>query len=431
MRSSYHHLVLSTESRPKSAFATPLGKWEFKRCPFGLAQAPAYFQRLINEVLAPFDFAFGYLDNILIFSPDVETHLQHLESIFARLDSIADMLPPRTPKEVKQFLGLVGYYRKFIPRFSDIARPLNALTRKDHEFMWDTICEQSFQLLKQMLTQKLILVCPNPLKPHVLFTDARKYAWSCELTQEYVYEFNGKEKKILHPITYMSGLFKGSQINWACLYKEACAIYVSFKKLAYYLEDADIMLQSDYLPLKKFLVKNTLNSKVNNWAVEISSFRNTFEYIKGIKNTLAEMMSRLIEKNPQIELTPEEDGFEFGYYTFDVLSPIEVCDINDEEKDADVATQNIPLDVNRLENLIQLQLDDPFCKNTVKQLNKGNIVDRQCYFIEDYILHRIVKEQDHQYETVVMPRALVPQVLHAAHNLLGIDTIGRTYTVIK
>ena len=83
MRSGYHHLVLSKGSRPKSAFVMPLGKWEFKRCPFGLAQAPAYFQRLINEVLAPFDFAFGYLDDILIYSPNIETHLQHLEAIFA------------------------------------------------------------------------------------------------------------------------------------------------------------------------------------------------------------------------------------------------------------------------------------------------------------------------------------------------------------
>ena len=207
----------------------------------------------------------------------IKAHIQYLGHIISgegitpvpeRLDSIADMLPPRTPKEVKQFLGLVGYYCKFIPRFSDIARPLNALTRKDHEFMWDTICEQSFQLLKQMLTQEPILVYPDPSKLYVLFTDSSKYAWSCVLTQEYVYEFDGKEKKILHPITYMSGLFKGSQINWTCLTKEAYAIYVSIKKLAYYLEDADIMLRSDHLPLKKFLAKNTLNLKVNNWTVE-------------------------------------------------------------------------------------------------------------------------------------------------------------------
>ena len=135
-----------------------------------------------------------------------------------------------------------------------------SLTRKGHEFIWDIVCEQSFQMLKQMLTQEPILVYPDPSKPYVLFTDTSKYAWSCVLTQEYVYEIDGKEKKVLHPITYMSGLFKGSQINWACLTKEAYDIYMSVKKLAYYLEDRDITLQSDHLPLKKFLSKNTLNS---------------------------------------------------------------------------------------------------------------------------------------------------------------------------
>ena len=82
VRSGYHHLALNKKSQAKSAFVSPLGKWEFNRCPFGLAQAPAYFQKLINEVLAPFDFAFGYLGDILIFSPDITTHLQHIEMIF-------------------------------------------------------------------------------------------------------------------------------------------------------------------------------------------------------------------------------------------------------------------------------------------------------------------------------------------------------------
>ena len=290
----------------------------------------------------------------------IKAHLQYLGHIISgegitpvpeKLASIDAMPPPRTPKEVKQFLGLVGYYQKFIPRFSDIARPLNVLTRKGHKFMWDTVCEQSFQLLKQMITQEPILVYPNPSKSYMLFTDASKYAWSCVLTQEYVYEIDGKEKKVLHPITYMSGLFKGSQLNWACLTKEAYAIYMSIKKLAYYLEDADITLQSDHLPLKKFLAKNTLNSKVNNWAVEISPFWITFEYIKGIKNTLADTMSRLIEIDPQIDPIPEEDGYEFGYYAFDVLPPIEIHEVNDDNEEEELKDlQNFPLDINKLEN---------------------------------------------------------------------------------
>ena len=85
MRSGYYHMVLSEESRPKSAFVSAYGKWEFKRCPFGLAQAPAYFQRLVNEVLSGLTFAFGYLDDILVFSPNMETHLKHLRPLFERL----------------------------------------------------------------------------------------------------------------------------------------------------------------------------------------------------------------------------------------------------------------------------------------------------------------------------------------------------------
>ena len=84
-RSGYYHMVLTEESRPKTAFVSSFGKWEFKRCPFGLAQALAYFQRLVNEVLSGLTFAFGYLDDILVFSPDMESHLEHLRLLFERL----------------------------------------------------------------------------------------------------------------------------------------------------------------------------------------------------------------------------------------------------------------------------------------------------------------------------------------------------------
>ena len=99
------------------------------------------------------------------------------------------------------------------------------------------------------------LTYPDPNLPYVLFTDASKYAWACVLTQEKTHVMEEKEVKILQPITYMSGLFRGSQMNRACLMKEAYAIYMSIKKLAYYLEDADITLGSDHLPLRKFLAK--------------------------------------------------------------------------------------------------------------------------------------------------------------------------------
>ena len=84
-QSGYHHMELSAKARPKSAFVTPINKYEFTRCPFGLMQAPAYFQRVINKVLAGLDFTFGYLDDILVHSPDVPTHLKHIRQLFKRL----------------------------------------------------------------------------------------------------------------------------------------------------------------------------------------------------------------------------------------------------------------------------------------------------------------------------------------------------------
>ena len=361
LRSGYHHMALSSEARAKSAFVTPMDKFEFTRCPFGLSQAPAYFQRLINKVIKGLPFAFGYLDDVLIHSPDIETHLQHIRIFFQRLreadlklknskcnyfkthvqylghlvsgkgirplpeklDSIKRTPAPTTPKEIKQFLGLVGYYRKFIPRFADIARPMTNLTKQDIPFEWTIQCQAAFELLKEAIITSPILKYPDPNKGYTLFTDASKYAWACVLTQEYQYEKGGKEYKINHPITFASGLFKGSQMNWAVLTKEAFAIYSSIKKLSYYLEDADIVLRSDHLLLKKFLQKNTLNSKVNNWAVEISPYRIKFEYIKGIKNTLADTMSRLIQIDPEARLQPEQEGYEFGYHAFEDMGPIE------------------------------------------------------------------------------------------------------------
>ena len=172
------------------------------------------------------------------------------------------------------------------------------------EFKWTPECENCFQILKELLQQVPILRYPDPQASYTLYTDALKYAYAGILTQH----SNGTD----HPITYVSGLFCGSQLNWATLTKEAYAIYMSVKKLSYYIDTAKITVKSDHLPLKKFLEKNTLNSKVNNWAVELQSQNITFEYIPGIRNTLADTLSRLIEMDKNIKLQPEEEGKEFS-----------------------------------------------------------------------------------------------------------------------
>ena len=304
-------------------------------------------------------------------------------------------------------------------------------------FEWTPICHESFEMLKTSLMTEPILTYPDPSLPYVLFTDASKYAGACVLTQEKTHMIEEKEVKILHPITYMSSLFRGSQINWACLTKEAYAIYMSIKKLAYYLEDADITLRSDHLPLKKFLAKNTLNSKVNNWAIEISPFCITFEYIKGIKNTLADTMSRLIDIDPQVQQDSEPEGYEFGYYSFDTLPMLEVSNIDTTQDTSVSVNENNDTNNNQWELpisndiLFQMQQKDMFCKNILDQIEKGNIIEGQLYAIKDKLLRRYVKEGNDTYKTIVIPRALTAQILCMAHDNLGHNGTHRMYMILK
>ena len=481
MRSGYFHLGLSDDAKPKTAFVPggPHGaKYEFNRCPFGLSQAPAYFQRLVHEVLKGITFAFGYLDDILIFSPDNKTHLQHLELVFQRLreadlklkaskcnffkkhiqylghlvsgegieplpeklEAVRKMPPPTTPKEVRQFLGLVGYYRKFVPKFADIARPLTNLTKLDVPYEWTNRCQEAFEFLKQMLLKEPILKYPDPSKPYTLFTDASKFAWACVLTQEYEHEFDGKKRKILHPITYMSGLFKGSQVNWATLTKEAYAIYVSVKKLDHYIQDAEVTLRSDHLPLKSFLQKNTLNTKVNNWAIDITSrCRNIqFEYIKGIKNTLADTMSRLIEITPEIKQEPEPPGQEFGYDIFETLEPIETTThyINELKEEIQIKHEAIPDDLLPIVDLTESQLEDiqmkdKFIKNIVNRLVAKQQPERKPYYLEGKLLKKYIYDNKQRFEVTVVAPNCAPLLLNLAHDQLGHNGTARTYMLLK
>ena len=229
-----------------------------------------------------------------------------------KLDTINNMPAPKDTKEIKQFLGLTGNYRKFVPRFADISRPLTQLTKKETKFMWTPECQKSFELLKSFLCGEPILKYADTSKPYTLYTEASKYSWAGVLTQSHTTVIDGKSVTTDHPATFVSGLFRGSQLNWAALMKEAYAIYMSVKKLSFYLIQADVLLKSDHLPLKRFLHKNTLNSKVNNWAIELDSFNIQLEHIKGQHNILADTLSCLIDIDPDTKLTPEGNGYEIN-----------------------------------------------------------------------------------------------------------------------
>ena len=133
---------------------------------------------------------------------------------------------PKNTKEIKQFLGLTGYYRKIVPRFADISRPLTTLTKKDKKLKWTPAYQKSFNLLKEALCGEPVLKYADTSKPYTLYTDASKFGWAGVLTQSHTTVIDGKSTTTDHPVTFVSGLFRGSQLNWATLMKEAFAIFI-------------------------------------------------------------------------------------------------------------------------------------------------------------------------------------------------------------
>ena len=223
LRSGYHQLALKEKDIPKTAFRTRYGHYEFLVMPFGLTNAPAVFMDLTNRVCKEYldQFVIVFIDDILIYSKSEEEHREHLKLILellkkeqlyakfskcefwlksvqflghvvssqgihvdpAKITAIQNWEVPKTATQVRQFLGLAGYYRKFIENFSILAKPLTTLTHKDKKFVWSDEQESSFQALKQKLTSAPILSLPDGDEGFAVYSDASFQGFGCVLQQ--------------------------------------------------------------------------------------------------------------------------------------------------------------------------------------------------------------------------------------------------------
>ena len=245
-----------------------------------------------------------------------------------------------------------------------------------------------------------------------------------------------------HPIAYVSRLFRGSQLNWAALTKEAYAIYMSVKKLSFYIDTTKVTVRSDHLPLKKFMEKNTMNSKVNNWAVELESQNIKFQYIPGVKNTLADTLNRLIEIDDDIKLPPEEEGKEFGYFPFEELPPVStqvseeilICDTHGTElKLNHTEPMNQEVDIQLLlsqRKMKKLQQSHSYIKHLLKQWEKNDL-DKKVYTMESGLLKRKLIVNRLLYKPVVVPDILRDSLSILAHDEAGHNGSKRTYNALR
>ena len=279
----YYQVPVAEEDKPKTAFTSPFGKFEFNRMSFGLKGAPSTFQRLMDEVLVGTDdYATAYLDDVVIYSATWDQHLRDLEDIFkkstaagltmkrskcqfakaectllghvvgrgdikpeeCKLKAIRDFKQPLTKKDVRSFLGLAGYYRHFIPSFSEVSAVLSDLTKKGspEKIKWEGSHQQAFLRLKERLLQGPTLTCPDYNKTFILQTDASDRGVGAVLSQQ-----EGSDDR---PIAFYSRKLMPRETKYTTTEKECLAVVNAVKHFSVYLLGRTFKIITDHGALK-------------------------------------------------------------------------------------------------------------------------------------------------------------------------------------
>ncbi|KAG8485968.1 hypothetical protein CXB51_019316 [Gossypium anomalum] len=265
LRSGYYQLRVKESDVPKTSFRTMYGHYELLVMPFGLTNAPAVFMDLMNCIFRPYldKFVVMFIDDILIYSKDETEHAEHLRIVLQtlrnkqlKISAIVDWKPPKNVTEVKSFLGLAGYYRRFVNGFSIVAAPMTRLLRKNVKFEWRKECQQSFEELKKLLTEAAVLVQPESGKEFVVYSDASLNGLGCVLMQE------GKA------MAYASRQLKPHERNYPTHDLELAALVFALKIWRHYLYGEkcrllkDYELVIDYHPGKANVVTDGLSRKL-------------------------------------------------------------------------------------------------------------------------------------------------------------------------
>jgi ribonuclease HI len=320
LRSGYHQLRVHEEDVPKTAFRTRYGDYEFLVMLFGLTNAPAIFMDLMNRVCRPYlvKFVIVFIDDILIYSRGKEEHERHLKAILellkdqklyaklskcefwirevhflghvvgekgihvdpAKIEAIKKWETPKTPTEIRQFLGLAGYYRRFIEGFSKIAQPLTALTQKDRKFIWEQHQEDAFRLLKKKLCNAPILALPEGTDDFVVYCDASRQGLGCVLMQR---------SKV---IAYASRQIKVHEKNYTTHDLELGAVVFALKIWRHYLYGTKCIVYTDHKSLQHILDQKMLNMRQRRWVELLSDYDCEIRYHPGKANVVADALSR-------------------------------------------------------------------------------------------------------------------------------------------
>ena len=335
LRGAYNLVRIRPGDEWKTAFRTRYGHFEYLVMPFGLCNAPATFQHFINDVLRDMLdlFVVVYLDDILIFSENLEQHREHVcrvlqrlreQSLYIKLEkcefeqtttqflgyiispeglsmdprkiqAVIDWPPPKNEKEIQRFVGFANFYRKFIRNFSKIITPITQLTKKTVPFSWTPEAQEAFIKLKSLFTSAPILIHPNPELPFTVEVDASDTAVGAVLSQR------TGEKMLLHPCAFFSRQMSPAERNYDIGNKELLAIKDAFSEWRHLLEGAinPITVFTDHRNLEFIRSAKRLNARQARWSFFFSRFNFIITYRPGSKNGKADALSRMFSEPSQ------------------------------------------------------------------------------------------------------------------------------------
>ncbi|GFV99349.1 retrovirus-related Pol polyprotein from transposon 297 [Trichonephila clavipes] len=295
----YWQIPLSKTAQRYAAFCTSFGTYRPLRMSFGLKNAPYFFSKLMAELLNGLeDFVVPYLDDIAIFSDTWESHIKHMETGFRtpseiKVQAVLEFPTPRTKTQIRAFLGIAGYYQKYINLFSVIAAPLTDALKgraKKGEIKWTTECENAFRELKGKLIDKPVLYAPNFEREFIVQTDASNAGMGAVLTQ---LTEQGEE----HPILYLSKKFSEVEKRYCTTEKECASIVFAIKRLHYYLDGNSFLVMTDHNPLVWLNRNVSSNPRLMRWALALQPYNFRIVHRSGKSHKNADSLSRSVIDN--------------------------------------------------------------------------------------------------------------------------------------
>jgi hypothetical protein len=406
LASGYWQIGIEEADKEKTAFSTPKGHFEFNVMPFGLTNAPATFQKFMEYALTglTMEQCLIYLDDVIVFSSTFESHLIRLRNVFqkirkaglklqphkchfaqlqvsylghtisasgvlpddSKINTISSYSSPTNEKQLKQFLGLMNYYLRFVKGYAQLVKPLTQLLRKNEKFDWNSESQTVFEKLKQALSSPPILAFPDFTRPFTVYTDASDIAVGAVLSQI----LHGQERVI----AYYSRQLRKAELRYSTIEKEALAIVAATKEFYPYLYGFSFTVVTDHNPLASLKHFKDVGGRITRWLLFLQQFDYSITYRPGKSNANADALSRI----PVVA-------------TMDCLTPSYTH-----------------------EQLQELQLQDASLKPVIEALQNGNELNsdtspglRRAYLYNN-ILHR--KYQDCVTKTV-HNQFIVPQTL--------------------